>query len=87
MTGETYAALPFGLQLNNYKDLIDDIAKADISKATLSAWKKKGIIARIAMKFPREQMAYHAAHREMIWKKQPRGAIIPYTNSGEIAAL
>ena len=48
---------------------------------------EKRIIARIAMKFPREQMVYQAAHHETVWKKQRKGAIIPYTDSGEINAL
>ncbi len=87
MTGATYAALPLGPQLNNYKDLIDDILKADVAKAEALTPEEKRIIARIATKFPREQMAYHAAHRETIWKKKPRGAIIPYTDSGELTAL
>jgi putative zinc finger/helix-turn-helix YgiT family protein len=87
MTGATYAALPLGPQLNNYKDLIDDIEKADVSKAEPLTPEEKRITARIAMKFPREQMVYHAAHRETIWKKKPRGAIIPYTDSGELTAL
>jgi putative zinc finger/helix-turn-helix YgiT family protein len=87
MTGATYAALPFGPQLNNYRDLIDDIEKAAVSKAEPLTPVEKRIIARIAMRFPREQMVYHAAHRETAWKKQDRGAIIPYTDSGEINAL
>lgn len=61
--------------------------KAEVGKAEVLTMEEKRIIARIAMKFPREQMAYYAAHRESIWKKQPRGAIIPYTDSGEITAL
>jgi hypothetical protein len=28
-----------------------------------------------------------AAHNEAIWKKQPRGAIIPYTDSAEITSV
>jgi putative zinc finger/helix-turn-helix YgiT family protein len=87
MTGATYAALPLGPQLNNYKDLIDDIEKADVSKDEPLTPEEKRITARIAMKFPREQMVYHAAHRETIWKEKPRGAIIPYTDSGELTAL
>ena len=31
MTGSTYAALPYGPQLNNYRDLIDEIKNADES--------------------------------------------------------
>jgi len=49
--------------------------------------KKKKNITRIAMKFPEERMVYDAAHKEKIWKKQPNGAIIPYTDSAELTGL
>ena len=87
LTGSAYAALPYGPQLNNYKDLIDDIIKADESKAERLSREEKRIIIRIAMKFPEERMVYNAAHKEKIWKKQPNGAIIPYTDSGELTGL
>lgn len=87
MTGSTYAALPYGPQLNNYRDLIDDIMKADESKAKLLSPEEKRIIARIVLKFPKEQMVYDAAHKEKIWKKQPKGAIIPYTDSAELTGF
>ncbi len=84
MTGSTYAALPYGPQLNNYRDLIGDIMKADEIKAKPLSPEEKRIITRIALKFPRERMAFDAAHKEKIWKKQPNGAIIPYTDSVEL---
>ena len=87
MTGATYAALPLGPQLNNYRDLIEEIMKADTSNAEPLNPQEKRILGRIAMKFPQEQMVYDAAHREQIWKKQPRGAIIPYTDSADLIAL
>jgi putative zinc finger/helix-turn-helix YgiT family protein len=87
MTGSTYAALPYGPQLNNYKDLIDDIIGADESKANPLSPEEKRIIARIAMKFSRERMVYDAAHKEKIWKRQPNGAIIPYTDSSELIGI
>jgi len=87
MTGATYAALPYGPQLNNYKDLIEDIMKAGESKAEALSPEEKRIITRIALKFPEERMAYDAAHKEKIWKKQPNGAIIPYTDSVELTGL
>ncbi len=87
LTGSTYAALPYGPQLNNYKDLIQDIIKADESEAEPLSREEKRIIARIAMKFPEERMVYAAAHKEEIWKKQPNGAIIPYTDSAELTGL
>jgi putative zinc finger/helix-turn-helix YgiT family protein len=87
LTGSTYAALPYGPQLNNYKDLIQDIIEADESEAKPLSREEKRIITRIAMKFPEERMAYDAAHKEKIWKKQPNGAIIPYTDSTELTGL
>ena len=87
LTGSTYAALPYGPQLNNYKDLIEDIIKADESKTEPLNSEEKRIITRIALKFPKERMVYEAAHKEKIWKKQPNGAIIPYTDSAELTAL
>jgi putative zinc finger/helix-turn-helix YgiT family protein len=87
LTGSTYAALPYGPQLNNYRDLIQDIIKADESEAKPLSREEKRIITRIAMKFPEERMAYEAAHKEKIWKKQPNGAIIPYTDSAELTGL
>jgi putative zinc finger/helix-turn-helix YgiT family protein len=87
MTGSTYAALPYGPQLNNYKDLIDDIIGADESKAEPLSPEQKRIITRIAMKFSRERMVYDAAHKEKIWKRQPNGAIIPYTDSSELIGI
>ena len=87
MTGSTYAALPFGPQLNNYRDLITDIMKADESSAKPLSSEEKKIITRIAMKFAREQMVYDAAHRESVWKRQPNGAIIPYSDSSELTQV
>lgn len=84
MTGSTYAALPFGPQLNNYRDLIEDIMGAAESSAVSLTKEEKKIIARVAMKFPREQMVYDAAHREKIWKEKPNGSIIPYPDSSEL---
>jgi hypothetical protein len=87
MTGSTYAALPYGPQLNNYKDLIDDIIGADESKAEPLSPEQKRIITRIAMTFSQDRMVYDAAHKEKIWKRQPNGAIIPYTDSSELIGI
>ena len=87
MTGSTYAALPYGPQLNNYRDLIDEIKNADESNAEPLTSEEKRIIKKIAMTFPEEQMVYDAAHREIIWKKKATGSIIPYSDSVELIAL
>jgi hypothetical protein len=49
--------------------------------------KEKRIITRIALEFPKEQMIYDAAHEEKIWKKQPNGSSIPYTDSSELTGI
>ncbi len=87
MTGSTYAALPYGPQLNNYRDLIDDIKKADEVEAKPLSSEEKRIITRIALKFSKKRMVYNAAHKEKIWNKQPNGAIIPYTDSAELMGI
>jgi hypothetical protein len=67
--------------------LIEDIIEADESKAEALTREEKRIITRVALKFPEEQMVYEAAHKEKIWKRQPNGAIIPYTDSAELRGL
>jgi putative zinc finger/helix-turn-helix YgiT family protein len=87
MTGSTYAALPYGPQLNNYRDLIDDIMKADERKAEPLSPEEKRIVTRIALKFPKDRMVYEAAHKEIIWKRKSNGAIIPYPDSAELTGI
>jgi putative zinc finger/helix-turn-helix YgiT family protein len=87
MTGSTYASLPYGPQLNNYRDLIDQIKNADESSPEPLSPEEKRIIARIAKTFPQEQLVYNATHKEIIWKRQSTGAIIPYSDSAELSAL
>jgi len=87
MTGSTYAALPYGPQLNNYRDLIDEIKNADESIAEHLSQEEKRVISKIAMTFPEEQMVYDAAHKEKIWKRRPIGAIIPHSDSAKLIGL
>ena len=87
MTGATYAALPLGPQLNNYRELIEDIMNSDPSTAEPLSPEEKRILTRVALKFPREQLILKAAHGEPAWKKKSNGQLIPYTDSGEITAL
>ncbi|MBW1736043.1 MAG: hypothetical protein JRJ69_00490 [Deltaproteobacteria bacterium] len=87
MTGSTYAALPYGPQLNNYRDLIDEIKCAsEISTKPLTP-EEKQIIAMIVEIFPHEKLVYDSAHKEKIWKQKPTGAIIPYSDSFELTGL
>jgi len=87
MTGATYAALPLGPQLNNYRELIEDIKNSDPSTAEPLSPEEKRILTRLALKFPREQLILKAAHGEPAWKRKSNGQLIPYTDSGEITAL
>ncbi len=87
MTGATYTALPYGPQLNNYVDLINEIKNSDESSAKPLSKDEIRIIEKITEAFPVERMVYDAAHREEVWKKTPIGATIPYSSSEEITGL
>lgn len=87
MTGSTYASLPYGPQLNNYRDLIDEIIKADEASAEPLTLEEKRIITRISWIFPKEQMMYDAAHREIILKRRTIGEIIPYPDSAKLTEI
>lgn len=87
MTGATYAALPYGPQLNNYKDLIDEIKKSDETTAEPLTYHEKAILKRIARKFPHERMVYDASHSEPVWKNKKPGEMILYSESFELTQL
>ena len=87
MTGATYTALPYGPQLNNYKDLIDVIKKSDETTAEPLTYHERSILQRIASKFPQERMVYDASHKESIWKDKKSGEIILYSESFELTEL
>jgi hypothetical protein len=87
MTGSTYARLPFGPQLNNYRDLIDAIKNADETTAEPLTSEEKKIISRISMAFPKDQMVFNASHREVIVQRKSIGNIIPYSDAAELTEL
>jgi putative zinc finger/helix-turn-helix YgiT family protein len=87
MTGATYAALPYGPQLNNYRDLVDAIIESNDSEAERLSRAEIGVMEQIVRKFPREQMIYDAAHRERVWSETPTGAIIPYSRAFELTEV
>lgn len=78
MTGATYAHLPYGPQLNNYRDLIQDIQQADISKADPLTDEEQEIISRIATAFPTDRTIFDAAHKEPAWINTSNGELISY---------
>jgi len=87
MTGATYAALPYGPQLNNYRDLIDEIKAADQHSAIALSNEELKIIQKVCEKFPTERTVYEAAHSETIWRDTGIGAVIPYTLSGKLTEI
>lgn len=87
LTGATYAALPHGPQLNNYKELVDLIRNADETKAKPLTQEEKRILVRIAKKFPNKQKIFDAAHREEVWKKKSPGALMPYSDAFNLTEI
>lgn len=87
MTGATYAALPMGPQLNNYRDLVDEIFKADSSTVEPLTLAETAIIDAVAKTFPTNKRVYDGSHREAIWQHCATGAIIPYSRAGELTEM
>ncbi len=87
ITGSTYAALPYGPQLNNYNDLIELILNANESEAEPLTDEEKSIIVRVAVTFPDKRMVYDASHREEIWKRRSPGELIPYTAADQLTEI
>lgn len=87
ITGSTYAALPYGPQLNNYSDLVELIIRADESEAEPLTDEEKSIIVRVAATFTNKQMVYDASHREEVWKNRNPGDLIPYTVAEKLTEI
>ena len=87
MTGATYAALTYGPQMNNYRDLVGSVLAADEKQAEPLSREEEGIIEKIAATFPRDPMIYQAAHRERVWKEKTIGALIPYPDAGRLTEI
>lgn len=87
LTGASYAAITYGPQLNNYKDLVDPIKEANSSEAEPLSAEEIRILQKIVEKFPEEQMVYEAAHREKVWREAQLGALIPYSCAHELTEL
>jgi transcriptional regulator with XRE-family HTH domain len=68
ITGATYAVLPYGPQLDNYADLVDEILDTDTSDVEPLSNEEVAIIKRLAELFPEQRDAYDAAHDEPVWK-------------------
>jgi putative zinc finger/helix-turn-helix YgiT family protein len=87
MTGATYAALPYGPQLNNYRELVPLIKKAKETEAEALTDQEVRIITRIAMTFPTESAIYEAVHEEEVYQSKRAGELIPYTDAEQLKAL
>ena len=80
MTGATYAIMPYGPQLDNYADLVDEILKADVATVEPLSEKEIEIIQRLAKIFATQRAAYDASHEEPVWNeiKKDLGRHISY---------
>jgi hypothetical protein len=86
MTGATYAHLPYGPQLNNYNELLEDIQKADTSEEESLSDSELNIIRRIAIRFPEDQMVFDASHKEPAWLETRNGELISYLWAEKLVA-
>lgn len=84
MTGASYAAITYGPQLNNYKDLLKPIKESDEREAEPLSEEEVRIIRNLAKKFPNERGVYDAAHREMVWQNAPTGSLISYRKAADL---
>lgn len=87
LTGATYAAITYGPQLNNYKDLVKPIKASDETEAEPLSTEELRIIQQVAEKFPEKESVYKAAHREKVWQKTATGALIPYSSAHELSEI
>lgn len=87
MTGATYAAMTYGPQLNNYRDLVDLIWAANSEEAEPLSREEKKVIDLICKTFPTPRQVYDAAHLEYIWEKRSKGDLIPYSDSTELTQI
>lgn len=87
VTGASYAAITYGPQLNNYRDLIDPIKISNENEAEPLSDDEIRVLKKVAKKFPEEQMIFDAAHREKIWIDSEIGALMPYSCAHELAEI
>ncbi len=87
VTGATYAALPMGPQLNNYKDLVKEIIGASERQAEPLTEEEKLIIEKVAYAFPSTKKVFDASHREVVWKEKSTGQFIPYSDCFRLTEL
>lgn len=77
----------WGPQLNNYRDLVDEIYKAEATSVPPLTPDEDAIVAAVAATFPANKQIYEASHREPIWLQCNTGAIIPYSRAAELTEI
>ena len=87
MTGASYAAITYGPQLNNYKDLVKSIKESDERQTEPLSEEEIRIIRNLAEKFPNERDVYDAAHRELVWQNARTGSLISYTKAAGLTEV
>lgn len=87
LTGASYAAITYGPQLNNYRDLVETIVNSDENDAEPLSKEEIEIIQQVADKFPDERAVYDAAHREKAWKQARTGALISYLHANKLTEI
>ncbi len=87
LTGASYAAITYGPQLNNYRDLIDPIKASDEKEAEPLSDEELRVLKQVVEKFPEEQLVFEAAHLEKIWLEADTGALIPYSCAHELTEI
>jgi putative zinc finger/helix-turn-helix YgiT family protein len=87
ITGGTYASLPHGPQLNNYRELVDLIREADERTAETLTKEEKRIIRKIITAFPTKRAVYNATHREVVWEEKTDGSHIPYSDADRLTQI
>jgi putative zinc finger/helix-turn-helix YgiT family protein len=85
LTGASYAAMTYGPQLNNYRELVKSIRESNIKDAEMLSEEELRVIHQVADKFPDERQVYDAAHRERVWRESKMGALIPYTCANDLS--
>jgi len=87
ISGATYAALPKGPQLNNYRDLFDEIYRAKEENAEPLTAEECKIIEKIVRFFPNKWDVYNATHEEVIYQRRSHGELIPYWDAFELTKI
>jgi putative zinc finger/helix-turn-helix YgiT family protein len=87
MTGASYAAMPHGPQLDNYRELVGSVQAADETDAEPLTDQENRIIRRIAKAFPDDQSIYKAVHKEEVFSEKKPGEHILYTEADRLRQI